>query len=573
MDKAEVASILDEIAGLMELKGENPFKIRAYQNGARALMASTEDLNLLVKENRLTEIKGIGKGLSENITTLMTTGKLPFYEELRKALPPGLTELIRIQGVGPKKAVVLFEKLGVKDLPSLEKAAKEGKIAKLKGFGQSTQDNILKGIAFHGEHAQQHLLEEAQETARLIIEELEKVPGVKRISACGSLRRQKEVVRDVDILVASNGATAKIMERFVHLPSVTRILGQGETKSSVLFHSGIQADLRVVTDAQFPFALHYFTGSKEHNIAMRQRAISRQMKLSEYGLFKKGEVLVPCRDEKELFAKLDLQYIPPELREDRGEVAAAEKKALPELIETKDIKGVFHVHSTWSDGTVELEEMILEAQKMGLEYVGISDHSQIAGYAGGLSIDRVKEQGKVIDALRKKFKIHIFWGSECDILKDGRMDYPDDVLKNYDFVIASVHSFFKMPEAEMTARVVKALKNKYVTILGHMTGRLLLKREPYALNVEEILKAAAGENVAVEINALPDRMEIDWRLMPHAKKLGVQFCINPDAHSKGDLHGYPRGVGLARKGWLTKADVINTLPLDKITSWLKTHRS
>ena len=572
MDKNQIAAILDDIAAMLELKAENPFKIRAYQNGARAIQNTTEDLDRLAKENRLTDIKGIGKGLSENILSLLQTGKLPFYDELRKSLHPGLTELIRIQGLGPKKAVVLYEKLGIKDLPGLEKAAREGKIAALKGFGQATQDSILKGISFHHEHAQEHLFDDAQDAAALVLDELNKLPDVKRSSACGSLRRHKEIVHDVDILVSSDMGASKIMDRFVHLPGVTRILGQGDTKSSVLLHSGMQVDLRVVTDTQFPFALHYFTGSKEHNIVMRQRAQAKKLKLSEYGLFRQNGALVACKDEAELFATLGMDFIAPELREDRGEIEAAEKKALPTLIELKDIRGVFHVHSTWSDGTVELEKMIQEAQDMGFEYVGLSDHSQIAAYAGGLSIDRVRQQGKVIESLRRKFKIHIFWGSECDILKDGTMDYPDSVLKNYDFVIASVHSFFKMPEAEMTKRMSRALQNRYVTILGHPTGRLLLRRASYALSLDTVLNVAAKENVAVEINSLPDRMELDWRHIAHAKKLGCRFSINPDAHSKGDLHGYGRAVGLARKGWLTEKDVINTLPLKKLSSWLKSRR-
>jgi len=328
----------------------------------------------------------------------------------------------------------------------------------------------------------------------------------------------------------------------------------------------------VVKDKEFPFALHYFTGSKEHNIVMRQRAQRKKMKLNEYALLTEDGKPVACKTEDELFAKLGLQYVPPELREDRGEFAAAEKKQIPRLIETGDLRGVFHVHSNWSDGRVELEEMIREAEKMGFDYVGISDHSQVAAYAGGLSIERVKEQGKVIEKLRKQFKIRIFWGSECDVLRDGRMDYPDDVLKNYDFVIASVHSFFKIPEPEMTARIIRAMKNKYVTHLGHISGRLLLRRASYALNFEEVLKAAAGEGVAVEINALPDRLELDWRHIPRAKELGCTFCINPDAHSKGDLHGFGRGVGIARKGWLTKDDVINTRSRAEMESWLKAKR-
>jgi DNA polymerase (family X) len=467
---------------------------------------------------------------------------------------------------------VLHQKLGIKDLPGLEKAAKEGKIAKIKGFGEATQENILKGIAFHAQHASQFLLSDAEEAAELVISQLKKLSQVKRISVCGSLRRSKEIVRDVDILVSSDKDAAPIMEAFVKLPGVTRVLGQGDTKSSVLYHNGLQIDLRVVTDEQFPFALHYFTGSKEHNIVMRQRAIAKKMKLNEYGLLKEGEKPVACKDEEALFAKLDLQYIPPELREDRGEFAAAEKKTLPRLVEVKDIKGVFHVHSTWSDGTVDLEEMIAEAERMGFEYVGISDHSQLAAYAGGLSVDRVREQGKVIEKLRKQFKIHIFWGSECDILKDGSMDYADDVLKNYDFVIASVHSHFKLSQKEQTARIIKALQNKYVTILGHITGRLLLRRESYELDIPEVLRTASKEGAAVEINALADRLELDWRWIPEAKKWGCRFSCNPDAHSKKNLRDFGRAVGIARKGWCTKADVVNTMSLAEMQTYLRSRR-
>lgn len=572
MDKAAVAAVLEEIAVLMELKGENPFKIRAYQNGARALLNSNEDLDQLVRDNQLTSIKGIGKGLSENISTLVTTGSLPIYEELKKELEPGLIALTRLQGVGPKKAVLLHQALGIKSVDDLKKAAEAGKIAALKGFGKASQDNILKSIGFFTEHSSEHLIDVALETAQRVIEPLRRLPAVKEISVAGSLRRCREIVRDVDILVSADKGAAAIMKTFVTLPGVQRILGQGETKSSVQFQNGMQVDLRVVKSAAYPTALHYFTGSKEHNIVMRQRAIERNLKLNEYGLETESGKTITCRDEEDLFKKLGLSYIPPELRENRGEFEAAANGTLPMLIASKDIRGVFHVHSTWSDGTVELESMIAEAERMGFEYVGISDHSQVAGYAGGLSIDRVKQQGKVIEGLRKKFKIRIFWGSECDILKEGEMDYNEAVLSRYDFVIASVHSAFHLPEPEQTARIQRALSNKHVTILGHPTGRLLGRRPSYQVNMKEILKTAASEGVAVEINALADRLELDWRDIPQAQALGCRFSLNPDAHSIEDLHGYPRAVGIARKGWLTASDVINALPLAKMESYLKARK-
>jgi DNA polymerase (family 10) len=571
MDKAEVAGILEEIGTLLELKGENPFKSRAYHNASRVIAGLDQNLAELVEKKQLTTIKGVGEGLAEKITELMTTGKLAYYDELQRGLPPGLMEIIRIQGVGPKRAKILYDKLKIKDIPGLEKAARAGKIGTLEGFGEKSQENILKGIAFLGEHAEYHRYDEAVWASEAVLKALKQVPGIERFSVCGSLRRHREIIRDIDILASGKNGAA-ILERFVKLPQVDRVLGQGETKASVLLKQGIQVDVRVLDDKLFPYALHYFTGSKEHNIAMRQRAIERGWKLSEYGLFDKNEKLIPCKDEAEIFKKLGLSYIPPEMREDRGEIEAAEKGKLPTLIEPEDIRGVFHVHSTWSDGKASLEDMIFGADKLGWDYVGISDHSRSAAYANGLTDDRVLEQKAAIERYRKKFRIHIFWGTECDILKDGSMDYPDKILAGYDFVIASVHSNFKMPEADMTKRIIKAIKNKYVTILGHMTGRLLLERDSYAVNTAEVLSAAAQEGVAVELNASPHRFDIDWRNLPLAHEKGVKISINPDAHSVEGLKVVPFGVGIARKGWLTKMDVINTRPLPEIESWLKTRR-
>lgn len=567
MDKAAVSDVLEEIGTLLELKGENPFKSRAYHNAARIILGVSDNLQSLVVEKRLTSIKGIGEGIAEKITELVNTGKLAYRDELQKGLPAGLFDIIRIQGVGPKRAKILYDKLKVKDIPTLEKACKDGKIAKLDGFGEKSQENILKGLAFLSQHAEQHRYDAAHTAAESVLAELKKISGIKRMTVCGSLRRHKEVIRDVDVLVSAKDAKP-IMQRFVSLPHVSRVLGQGDTKSSVLLEEGIQVDLRVVADDQFAFAQHYFTGSKEHNIAIRQRAIERGMKLNEYGLFKNETKPTPCKDEAALFKVLGLSYIPPELREDRGEIEAAEKGKLPTLVEPSDIRGVFHVHSTWSDGKAPLRDMIAEAERLGWEYVGISDHSKSAAYAKGLTEDRVKAQRVEIEKLRKEFKIHIFWGTECDILKDGSLDYSDKVLSDYDFVIASVHSNFTMSETDMTRRIVKALKNKYVTILGHMTGRLLLEREGYQLNREEVLKAATGEEVAVELNASPHRFDIDWRELPKAKASGVLLSINPDAHSVEGLHVVPYGVGIARKGWLTKDDVLNTRSLKSVTAFL-----
>ncbi len=591
IDKAEVAEVLEGIGTLLELKGENPFKSRAYHNASRIIAGLDQDLPSLVENQKLTTIKGIGEGLAEKITELVKKGKSPYYEELQQSLPSGLLEIIRIQGVGPKRAKILYDKLKIKDLPSLEKAVKDGKIAKLEGFGEKSQENILKGLQFLSQHAEEHRYDEAWAAAQGILEEMKKMPEVKRLSVCGSLRRHREIIRDIDILASSNHPT-QVIERFVKLPSVERVLGQGDTKSSVLTQEGFQVDLRVVDDAQFPFAQHYFTGSKEHNIAVRQIAIQKGLRLNEYGLFKvphssspagasggsvdpglrpAGMTAIKCKDETELFKKLGMAYIPPEMREDRGELDAARADKIPKLIEPEDIRGVFHVHSTWSDGRAPLEDMIAAAQKLGWEYVGISDHSKSAAYAHGLTEDRVAQQAKEIESLRKKYKIHIFWGTECDILKDGSLDYSEKILANYDFVIGSVHSNFTLSEVEQTKRITKALCNQYVTILGHMTGRLLLERESYAVKQEEVLSVAAGEGVAVELNASPHRFDIDWRMLPMAKEKGVKISINPDAHSVEGLRVVPFGVGIARKGWLTREDVLNALSLSQITAWLRQH--
>lgn len=567
MDKAAVADILEEIGTLLELKGENPFKSRAYHNASRIIVALTQDLNLLVKEKKLTTLKGIGEGLSENITILVTTGKLPYYEQLQKSLPPGLLEMIRIQGVGPKRAKILYDQLQIKDVPGLEKACKSGKVAALDGFGEKSQENILKGISFLSKHEEYHRYDKALASAEAVMNALHPLPAVQRISLCGSLRRHKEIIRDVDILVSSKTPEA-VMKAFVKAPGVERVLAQGETKSSILLAEGIQVDLRVVTDAQFPFALHYFTGSKEHNIAMRQLAQEQGCKLSEYGLFRDETKPVVCKNEESVFKQLGLAYIPPEMREDQGEIELARQNQLPKLIEPEDIRGVFHVHSTWSDGKAPLDEMIGEAQRLGWEYVGISDHSQSAAYAKGLTPDRVAEQGREIERLRRKFKIRIFWGTECDILKDGSLDYADKILSRYDFVIASVHSLFTLSEAEQTKRIIKALKNKRTTILGHMTGRLLLERDSYPVSHKDVLKAAADHGVAVELNASPHRFDIDWRQLPLARELGVKISINPDAHSVAGMGVVPFGVGIAKKGWLTKEDVLNARPLKEMEPWL-----
>lgn len=568
MDKNTVAQMLEEIAELLELKGENPFKIRAYHNGARTLEGITEDLSALVKENRLSEIPGIGQGLAEKITEIVKTGRLKYLEELKKGFPPHLLDLMKIPGVGPKKVKTLYDKLGISSVGELEYACKENRLLDLAGFGAKTQENILKGIEYLRKNQGAYLYDVARKTADALLAEVLKMPGILRAAVGGSVRRCKEVIHDIDLVAAAKSGADMIMKKFTRLPEVEEILGEGETKASIRLKSGIQVDLRVVSEKEYPYALVYFTGSKEHNTILRGIAKDKGLKLNEYGLFR-GEKLIPCKDEAEIYKALGMEYIPPELREGRGEIPAAQKDSLPKLVEEKDLRGVFHVHSTWSDGTAEIETMAKTAQKLGFEYMGLSDHSQTAQYAGGLTAADLKKQHAEIDAINKKMKpFKIFKGIESDILADGSLDYPEKILEQFDFIIASVHFGFKMSESDMTKRLVKVLENPRTTMLGHMTGRLLLAREGYALNLDKIIDAAAKYGKIIEINANPHRFDMDWRFLQKAAERGVKFSINPDAHSPEGLSDTFYGVGLARKGWLTKKEVINTLTLQEMEKFL-----
>ncbi len=565
MDKKQVAQVLEEIGTLLELKGEISFKFQAYFRAARSIDALTDEIDLYVQQDRLREIPGVGEGLAEKITELVTTGKLKYLEELKKSFPESLLQLLQIQGLGPKKVKILYEKLKIKSVADLEKACREGKLLKLEGFAEKTIENILKGIEHLKKHSGYSLYSNALAEAEKIYDKLSKHPKTIRVSLAGSLRRHKEIIRDLDILVSSKNPEA-IMETFTKLDSVETVTAKGETQSSVLLKSGIQADLRVVTDTEFPYALHHFTGSKEHNTAMRARAKRMEMKMNEYGLFKEpSDKLIPCKNEEEIFKKLGLSYIPPELRENMGEIEAAEKGEIPDLIEEKDIRGVFHTHSLYSDGAATIEEMAKEAKRLGLEYIGLSDHSRSAAYAHGMEPERIKKQWKEIDELNKWLKgIRILKGSEVDILGDGSLDYDDDILAELDFVIVSVHSRFTMSESEMTQRIIKAIKNKHTTMLGHMTGRLLLGREGYHVNHREVFHAAKDYGVVIELNANPHRFDVDWRYGRDLKELGIKASINPDAHKVEGIADYRFGVGIARKGWLEKKDVLNTLGLDQV---------
>jgi DNA polymerase (family 10) len=569
MDKNKVADFLVEIGTLLELKGENPFKTRAYGNAARTLEGLSEPLEKLVAEKRLGEVKGIGEALEQKITELVETGKLKYYEDLKASIPPGLLEMLQISGLGPKKIQALNKKLGIDSIEKLEAACMAGKVAELDGFGEKTQANILEGIELKRNYASKHLLSDALVAAEPLLENLRQHPGVIRCSTAGSLRRFKEVIGDIDLL-ASSKKPADVIEFFVTQPGIVKVLAKGETKASVILEGGIQCDLRVVSDAEFPFALAYFTGCKEHNIVMRQRAIQRGLRLNEYGLFKSKEetrdpkLLVPCKTEDEIFEKLDLVFVPPELREDHGEFLAAEKNDFPKLIEWTDLKGALHNHSNWSDGRNSLEEIAAHMEELGLEYWAITDHSKASYQANGLDAKRLREQILEIKKVNEKIAAHgsefrLLTGSEVDILKD-RLDFDDDVLAELDVVVASLH-VPSSSEAENTKRILRAVENKFVHIIGHLTGRLLLEREPYPINVHAVIDACAETGTWLELNCNPYRFDLDWRHWPYAKSKGVKCVINPDSH-RNEHAGFLRlGTGIARKGWLERRDIINVLTL------------
>jgi DNA polymerase (family 10) len=565
MDKNQVAAILDEIGTLLELQGENSFRCNAYHNAARAIQQLETSLADLVEQDKLAEVHGIGATLKEKITILVRTGQLPFYDDLRKKTPIGLFDLLRLPGVGPKKVKFLFDQLGIDDLAKLKAACDANQVADLRGFGAKTQQKILEGIAFVGQQGQRVRIDQALPLASDLLERVRMFPGVIRSELCGSLRRRKETINDIDILVSSNDP-GPIMQAFVTLPQVAQVVAHGDTKSSIVAADGatsgrrvvMNADLRVVRDEQFPFALHYFTGSKEHNVAIRARAQKYGLKLNEYELAGPKRK-VPCKNEADLFAALDLDYIPPEMREHTGEIDAAAKHQVPKLVELGDLHGVFHCHTDASDGRATLEAMAKAAKKLGFQYLGIADHSQSLSVANGLTPERVRKQQEEIDALNRKFKgFTLFKGIECDILADGRLDFSDDVLETFDYVVASVHSHFNMPEKDMTARTVRAISHPRVTMLGHATGRLLLRREGYKVDIEAVLQAAVKHGVMIEINAQPDRLDLDWIHCKRARALGIPLVINPDAHSTEEIALVEYGINVARRAWLTKDEVFNT---------------
>ena len=579
MNKADIVDILEDIAVLLELKGDNPFKIRAYSGGARVLEMMEEDLGDVIAEQRLDAIKGIGSALVDKIKTLYATGELEYYTKLRESIAPGLIEMLEIPGLGGKKVKRLHDAIGVESVDALQAACESGKVEALKGFGKKLAEKILNGIANRAAYAKRHHWWNAREVAEPILEGLRGLSQVERAEAAGSLRRLRETVGDLDFIVAS-ADPQPVMDWFVEQEAVHEVTAHGATKSSVRFESGLQADLRVVPAEQFAFALHHFTGSKEHNVALRQRALARGYSLSEWGLAQKGEegdLLTEIPDsittEKRLFEFLGLAEIPPELREGLGEIDSAEAHQLPNLVTPSDIRGVFHNHTTASDGRSTLEEMAAGAEALCWDYLGIADHSKASFQAKGLDDARVLKQLELIRDFNESGEspVHIFSGIECDILPDGSLDLEDATLNQLDYSVMSVHSSFSQSEEEMTARVIRAIEHPATVMLGHPTGRILLRREPFKIDLQKVIDAAIANRVIIEINANPHRLDLDWRLWRRAADRGLMCSINPDAHSREGLSYFVAGVNIARKGWLEKEQVLNSRDCAGVQHWFN-HR-
>ena len=580
MTKNEIAEVLEDIGVLLELKGENPFKIRAYGSGARILESMEQDeVERLVAANDLDSVKGIGTALAQKIGELHATGRLEFYEKLRDSIAPGLVEMLEVPGLGAKKIKAIHEKLEIDTVVQLAEACADGRIAGLPGFGEKSATKIAEGIKNREAYGKRHLWWLAQEVGAPIVDGLRALPEVVRAESAGSSRRGMETVGDLDFIVAS-AAPGPVMAWFCGLPEVKEVTARGETKSSVRFASGLQADLRIVPPEQFVFALHHFTGSKDHNVAMRQRALDRGYSMSEWGLVpsegegtakekaERGESL-PAEDEADLFKHLEMAFVPPALREGRGEIEAAAENRLPHLIELTDLKGAFHNHTDASDGKATLAEMTAAAEKLGWDYLGIADHSKASFQANGLDEERLLKQIAQIEAQNAsgKFKTHVFAGSEVDILTDGHLDFGDEILAQLDYVVVSVHNAFSQDEAKMTARIIRAIENPHVTMLGHLTGRILLRREAYKVDIEKVIDAAIANKTIIELNASPWRLDMDWRWWRKAAERGLMCAINPDAHDTAGLEHVAAGINAARKGWLEPKYVLNTRSLTEVREY------
>jgi DNA polymerase (family 10) len=579
----EIAERLREIYQLMQLAGENRFRAIAFDRAAQTIESLNEDINDYITNDNLTDIKGIGNSIAEDIKSYAETGKIGVLESLRERIPAGIIQWLDISGLGPKNIAKIHKELGISELEELKEACKDGRVAELDGLGEKSAQKILDSIQWMEQFDERCRLDQATEIAEPIYHFLKDLEGVEAIDIAGSLRRSKETIGDVDILIgAKEEYIEKLFDAFVEHELVVDVLGRGDTKSSIRTQEGRQVDLRIVKPEQFPAALMYFTGSKEHNVVLRQRARERGLSLNEYGLFELNDegdtnfdAPIDYSSESDIYAKLDLHFIPPELREDRGEIEFFESNEKMDLVEPDDIRGVLHAHSTYSDGKFSIREMAEACMERGYEYLGITDHSQTAAYAGGLSVDEIKQQWEEVDKLNKEFadqNFRIFKGIESDILGDGSLDYNDHILEGFDFVIASVHNGLGMSRNKMMARFRNAIKNPHTDIVGHPTGRLLLQRDGSDLDMNELIELAAEYNTAIEINANPYRLDLDWRHGNKAKEVGLMTSINPDAHSKKGIDYIPYGVRIARKAKFEKARVLNTKSAEELAKWFKSHR-
>lgn len=556
------ADFVEEYATLLELSGASPFRVRAYANAVRALETLPAPLDELLAAGTLTEVKGIGDSVAELVAEFADTGTAQAYEKLRAATPEGLLDMLRVPNLGPRKINAIRQALGVETLSALERAGRAGQLAGLKGFGAKTQATILKGVEYIRAHEGYCRVDTAHHSAQRLLAAL--TPHARQLAVAGPLRRARETVQQLDFVLSTPDAEAAAAAFATH-PDVADVLAPGAARLSC----GLQANLHVVPNAAFSAALHHYTGNEEHRAAIRAKAAERGLVLNERGLWR-GDERIECADEAALFAALRLAYIPPPLRENRGEVEAAAFHALPKLVTTADIRGLLHLHSTYSDGADSLEAMARAVRERGFEYMGIADHSQTAAYAGGLSVAQVQRQWEEIDRLNESLApFRIFKGIESDIRGDGSLDYDDDLLARFDFVVVSVHSQFNLSRDAMTARIVRAIEHPAATIVGHPTGRLLLNREGYAVEIESIIQAADRCGVALEINAHPARLDLDWRHVKKACDHGVQIAVNTDAHSVAGLDHLRYGVGIARKGWLRAPDVLNTLSREAIAAWFQ----
>ena len=563
ISNAQIAQVFYRIAELLDIKGENPFKVRAYEKAALVVESLSEPIEKVYREGRLTEIPGIGKSIAEKIAELIETGRLSYLEELEASIPAGVVELLKIPEVGPKTAWLVYEKLGIKSIEEMEKAAREGKLRQLPGLGPKTEENILKGIERLRRFGERVPLGIALPFARQVVEWLKERAPIDKIEPAGSIRRRKETIGDIDILVTST-QPLEVMDAFVSLPVVREVIAKGETKTSVITEMGIQMDVRVVEPDCFGAALQYFTGSKEHNIHLRKIAQDMGLKISEYGVFR-GDEKIAGRTEEEVYGALNLPWIPPELREDRGEIEAAAEGKLPKLVEIKDIRGDLHTHTKHSDGNFTIKEMALAAKEMGYEYIGIADHTKGLGVAAGQDEEEILKEKEEIEKLNEELEgIRVLAGVEVNIRMDGTLDIDEEVLEQLDFVIASVHSAFKQPKEVMTERICKAMEREVVDILGHPTGRLIGKRDAYEVDGEILIDEAVRTGTILEINAFPDRMDLPDILCRAGKGKGAKFAINTDAHSIDHLNLIEYGVSTARRGWLEKEDIVNCLPLDEL---------